>query len=183
MLVMSRQQLFTENTVTAVLPLMAEVNFANLAKLTRMWVVVVLANFSGTLIAALFCTFTPVLAPDLYHGMLDISRNMLGYSFVEMFFRGISAGFLITPRRHGLAYPRSRKRSVFVIVLMTWLISAGSFMHVVAGSVEGFLLVLSGDLPWQTMITGFEVRVLAGNIIGGTALFALIAYAQVMNEI
>jgi formate/nitrite transporter FocA (FNT family) len=33
------------------------------------------------------------------------------------------------------------------------------------------------------MITDFMVPVLIGNMIGGTALFALIAYAQVMDEI
>jgi formate-nitrite transporter family protein len=33
------------------------------------------------------------------------------------------------------------------------------------------------------MIGGFIVPVLIGNIVGGTALFALIAYAQVMKEI
>ncbi len=53
-------------------------------------------------------------------------------------------------------------------------------MPIVAGSVEGFLLVLLGWLP---MLTGFVIPVLAANIIGGTALFALIAYAQVMKEI
>jgi formate/nitrite transporter FocA (FNT family) len=181
MVVMSRQQLFTENTVTAVLPVMAELKLVNLAKLARMWVVVLLANFSGTLIAALFCTFTPVLTPDLYHGMLDISRAILGHSFTEMFFRGISAGFLIAAMVWLI--PGAESAQFFVIVLMSWLISAGSFMHIVAGSVEGFLLVLSGDLPLQTMITAFVVPVLAGNIVGGTALFALIAYAQVMKEI
>src|SRR5581483_321105 len=65
--------LFTEYTVTAVLPVMADINLTNLAKLTRMWAVVLLANFCGTLFAALFCTFTPVLSPYLYQGMLDIS--------------------------------------------------------------------------------------------------------------
>ena len=43
--------------------------------------------------------------------------------------------------------------------------------------------VLSGALPWHSMITGFVLPVLTGNIVGGTALFALIAYAQVMKEI
>jgi formate-nitrite transporter family protein len=33
------------------------------------------------------------------------------------------------------------------------------------------------------MIADFMVPVLIGNMIGGTALFALIAYAQVMDEI
>ena len=33
------------------------------------------------------------------------------------------------------------------------------------------------------MVTDFFVPALIGNIIGGTALFALIAYAQVMKEL
>ena len=33
------------------------------------------------------------------------------------------------------------------------------------------------------MIGQFVVPVLLGNIVGGTALFALISYAQVMEEI
>jgi formate-nitrite transporter family protein len=70
-----------------------------------------------------------------------------------------------------------------VIVLITYLIAAAGFMHIVAGSVEAFFLVLNGHLGVQPMITDFFVPVLTGNIIGGTALFALIAYAQVMKEI
>jgi len=66
---------------------------------------------------------------------------------------------------------------------MTWLIAAGGFMHIVAGSIEAFLLVLNGALQWLSMIGDFIVPVLIGNIVGGTALFALIAYAQVMKEI
>jgi formate/nitrite transporter FocA (FNT family) len=33
------------------------------------------------------------------------------------------------------------------------------------------------------MVADFFIPVLVGNIIGGTALFALIAYAQVMKEV
>ena len=33
------------------------------------------------------------------------------------------------------------------------------------------------------MVIDFLVPVLIGNVIGGTALFSLIAYAQVMKEI
>ena len=181
MVVMSRQQLFTESTITAVLPVMAELNLANLAKLTRMWVIVLLANFFGTLFAALFCSFAPVLTPELYQGMLEISRHIIGHGFGEMFFRGVAAGFLIAAMVWLI--PGAEGAQFYVIVMMTWLISAGSFMHIVAGSMEGFMLVLSGALPWHSMITDFVLPVLAGNIVGGTALFALIAYAQVMKEI
>lgn len=181
MVIMSRQQLFTENTITAVLPVIATFNTPNLAKMARMWAVVLLANFAGTLFAALFSTFTPVLSPELLNGMVDISRQILGHSWLEMFFKGIAAGFLIA----ALVWliPGAESAQLYVIVLMTYLISAGNFMHIVAGSVEAFLLLLNGELHWLTMLTGFLLPVLTGNIVGGTALFTLIAYAQVVKEI
>jgi formate/nitrite transporter FocA (FNT family) len=70
-----------------------------------------------------------------------------------------------------------------MITLMTYLIAAGGFMHIIAGSVEGFLLVANGDLGPLAMVTHFTIPVLLGNVIGGTALFALLSYAQVMKEI
>ena len=63
------------------------------------------------------------------------------------------------------------------------LIAVGGFTHVVAGSMEANLLVLSGDWAWWQMLWQFFAPVLIGNVIGGTALFALISYAQVMEEI
>jgi formate/nitrite transporter FocA (FNT family) len=42
--------------------------------------------------------------------------------------------------------------------------------------------VASPGGPWTPLVSSL-VPVLIGNIIGGTALFALIAYAQVMKEI
>jgi formate/nitrite transporter FocA (FNT family) len=181
MVVLSRQQLFTETTVTAVLPVMAEFNARNVVRLGRMWSVVLVANFAGTLFAALFCTYTPVLTPELHGSMIEISRHLLGHGLVETFFRAIAAGFLMAAMVWLI--PGAETAQFYVIVLMTWLISAGGFMHIVAGSVEAFLLVLNGQMPALAMLTQFVVPVLIGNIVGGTALFALIAYAQVMKEI
>jgi formate-nitrite transporter family protein len=181
MVVLSRQQLFTENTITVVLPVMAEFNLRNLGLLARMWAIVLLANLAGTLFAALFCTFTPVLTPELREGMLEISRQILGHGWLEMFFKGVSAGFLIAAMVWLL--PSADSAQFHVITLMTYLIAAGGFAHIVAGSVEAFLLVANGQLGVWPMLTEFTVPVLAGNIVGGTVLFAVLSYAQVMQEI
>ena len=79
--------------------------------------------------------------------------------------------------------PGANTAQFYVVVLMTYLIAAGQFMHIVAGSMEAFLLVVNGELGIWPMLTDFTVPVLLGNIVGGTALFALISYAQVMNEL
>ena len=181
MVVLSRQQLFTENTITVVLPVMAELTLANVGRLARMWGIVLAANVVGTLAAAIFCTYTPVLPPELKDGMLAVSGHLTNHTWWEMVFRGVSAGFLIAAMVW--LVPGSESAQFHVITLMTYLIAAGGFMHIVAGSVEAFLLVLNGGMTWWWMAGGFFVPVLIGNVIGGTALFTLIAYAQVMQEI
>ena len=138
-------------------------------------------NLAGTLIAALICSYTPVLRPDLLHGMLTISRGLLALGWWDRFFHAISSGFLIAAMVW--MKPSAENAKFSVITLMTYLIAIGGFTHIVAGSMEAYMLVLAGDWEWWRMIGQFVVPVLLGNIVGGTALFALISYAQVMEEI
>jgi formate/nitrite transporter FocA (FNT family) len=49
--------------------------------------------------------------------------------------------------------------------------------------VEAFLLVANGQQGVWGIVSNFMVPVLLGNIIGGTALFSLISYAQIMKEL
>src|SRR6185295_15631412 len=181
MAVLSRQQLFTESTITAVLPVAAEFTWKNVGRMTRLWAIVLAANLAGTLFAALFCTYAPVLSTEIYDDMLAISRDLLAYSWWEMVFRAIASGFLMAAMVWLM--PGAERTQFHVITMMTWLIAVGGFTHIVAGSMEAYLLVLAGDWAWWQMIVQFIPPVLIGNMIGGTALFALIAYAQVMDEI
>jgi len=181
MAVLSRQQLFTESTITAVLPLANDLTFANLGRTARLWAIVLAANLAGTLFAAVFCAYTPVLTPEVYGGMLSVSQSLLDFSWWDMLFRAIAAGFLMAAMVWLM--PGAERSQFQVIVLMTWLIALGGFTHVVAGSMEAYLLVFSGSWAWWQMLVQFMAPVLIGNIIGGTALFALISYAQVMDEI
>ncbi len=181
MVVLARQQLFTENTITVVLPVMAEPTRRNFANLARMWSVVLLANMVGGVFAAGFCMYTPVIGPELRDAMLSISRIMMENTWPQMFFKGISAGFLIAAMVWLI--PSADGAQFHVILLMTYLIALGEFTHIVAGSVEAFMLIASGEqTPWS-VVSGFTVPVLLGNIVGGTALFALISYAQIMKEL
>jgi formate/nitrite transporter FocA (FNT family) len=179
--VLSRQQLFTENTVTAVLPLLAAFTPRNFWRLCRLWVIVLLANMAGALVAALFFSFTPVLDADMQQAMLKISGHILNHDWLAMAVKGVAAGFLMAAMVWLL--PGAEAAQFYVIVMMTWLIAAGDFMHIVAGSVEAFMLVLHGDVGWGAMLFDFGAPVLIGNIVGGTLLFALLAHAQVMQEI
>lgn len=179
--VLARQQLFTENTIRAVLPLAAEFNLANVSSLGRMWGMVFAANMVGTLVAAAFCTFTPALTPALGAGMLEISRQMMLNGWAQMFFKAIASGYLIAAMVWLI--PSAEASQFFVVTLMTYLIGVGGFTHVVAGSVEAFMLLLHGEIGIGRLLGDFTAPVLLGNVVGGTALFALISYAQIMKEL
>ena len=181
LVVLSRQQLFTENTITAVLPLLKSFTALNLGRVIRLWSVVFGANITGALAASLFFVFTPALSPDLRAGALEISRAMIANSSSEMFIKGIPSGFLIAAMVW-LA-PNAEAARFHMIALLTYLIAVCGFTHIVAGSVEAFFLLLTGELPISQLLGQFMMPVLVGNIIGGSLLFALISYAQVMSEI
>ena len=79
--------------------------------------------------------------------------------------------------------PSAEGADFWVVTMATYLIAMGDLAHVVAGSTEAFLLLVNGEVGlWQT-VGGFLVPAFVGNMIGGTVLFTLLAYAQVKEEI
>lgn len=181
MVVLGRQQLFTENTITIVLPVMADRSLANLRALARVWSIVLAANMAGTLLAAAFCSFTPVLAPETLEAMKELGRGMIDKTLPQMFFYGITAGYLIA--NMVWMKPSAEGSQLALVAVMTYLVAIAGSAHIVAGSVEAFLLVFAGELGVGDMLLRFAIPVLLGNIVGGTVLFAMLSYAQVMKEI
>ncbi len=179
--VLARHQLFTETTITAVLPVAAELTVANLGRMARMWGVVLAANLSGTLVAAVFFSFAPVIGPDLRAAMVEVGGHMMSDAPIDMFFKAVGAGFMMATMVWLI--PSAEGAKFHVVVLMTYLIAIAGFAHIVAGSMEAWMLVLSGHMGFSGLTTGFAIPVLAGNVVGGTALFAVLSYAQVAKEI
>ena len=181
MVVLSRQQLFTENTITVVLPVMKQFSLANLGRLGRLWSIVFAANMQEPFSLRCSVLLRRCWRPNCAKGMLEISHHMMENDRSEMFFKGISAGFLIAAMVW--LVPSAETAKFHAVTLMTYLIAIGGFTHIIAGSMEAFLLVANGQLGVGMMIADFVIPVLLGNIVGGTALFALISHAQVMKEI
>ena len=53
----------------------------------------------------------------------------------------------------------------------------------IVGAAEGWLLVWTGHAGLGWAVGGFILPALLGNIVGGTGLFAVLAHAQVKEEI
>lgn len=178
--IMARQQLFTENTVTAVLPFMHKPTSGNFMLLLRLWGIVLLGNLLGTALAALAFNFMPVFDEPTQSAFSEMGNAVMENSPVEMFTRAIVSGWLVATMVWML--PAAGSAKILVIVLMTWLIAVGDTTHIVVGSVEIFYLVFNGEAAWYEFLWPFALPTLAGNIIGGTFIFALISHAQIRND-
>lgn len=178
--ILGRLQLFTENTITPVLPVLRKNSLATYACVGRIWLIVFTANLVGTLLAALLALTMPMLSPEQADAVLEISRHFAERDLYRCFASGIPAGFLVAAMVWMM--PSSQNFQFFTIVAMTYVIAVTDTSHVIVGSTELFILVLSGELS----ILAAALKILAtglGNIIGGTGLFALLAYGQVSEEI
>lgn len=176
--ILGRQQLFTENTLTAVLPVMHSCDRPSFVNLLRLWIAVLISNLAGAVAFAWVAAHTAVFRPDVKQAFLDIARESVGLSFSDALLRGIFAAWLIALVVWVLPFAEAGR--VAVIIILTWLVAIGGFTHVVAGSIEYLYAVASGAASWQSYLTGYLAPVLIGNIIGGTSLVAALNHAQVV---
>jgi len=181
MVILGRLQLFTENTITTVLPLMAAPSATMLTRMLKLWAIVLGANVVGAFVAASLFAFTPAIPSELLPAIKDLSEHALGFDPSTAFFRAIPAGILVAALVWTM--PQAGGSKLLVIVAFTWLIAAGDFAHIVAGSVEMWFLLVTGSTTAGDAIFAFFLPVLAGNVVGGTLIFALLAYGQVHKEI
>ncbi|MBY4892855.1 formate/nitrite transporter family protein [Rhodobacteraceae bacterium N5(2021)] len=181
LVIMGRMQLFTENTITTILPLAAERSMSCLVAVVQLWVIVLVANVVGAAVAAAFIVFGGALAPEIVTTINDLSYHATGFPPLEGFMRAIPAGILVAAIVWML--PSQSGSELLLIVLFTWLIAAGDFTHIIAGSVEMWVLLLQGDLVLGQALFSFFLPVLTGNIVGGTLVFALLAWGQVKSEV
>ena len=178
--IMARQQLFTENTVTAVLPVMQNPTLGNFSLLMRLWSVVLLGNIIGTGVAAWAFEHMPIFDEETRDAFVKIGMDVMKNTPVEMFSNAIISGWLIATMVW--MFPAAGAAKIVVIILMTWLIALGDTTHIVVGSVEILYLVFNGTLHWSDFFWPFALPTLAGNICGGTFIFALMSHAQIRND-
>lgn len=175
LVILGRQQLFTENTLTPILPLLRD--WSRLRNVARMWVVILVANLLGACVVALVLAKTSALEPRVHEAMIKIALESMQGSFYMKVLRGIFAGWLVAMIVWLLPFAEAAR--IWIIVILTYTISLGAFPHVIAGAVEAFALSWHGDISWAQAIGGFIVPTFIGNVIGGVALVSGITHAQV----
>lgn len=174
---MGRQQLFTENTVTAILLLLAHRSRRNWLRVSRLWGIVLLMNLLGTLIFAWGVGHTDVFSPETQAAFSHLGMRAIEGGFWTTMVGGIFAGWLIALMVWLL--PAAESARIWVIIIITSFIGLGELSHVIAGSVEALYIVMTGAATWGTYFGEFLIPALLGNIIGGVSLVAMLNHAQV----
>ena len=132
--IMGRMQLFTENTITTVLPIMQERTWRALMSMLRLWAIVLAANVVGAFAIAAMFVFSSALPAELMPAIEELSHHATGMGAAQGFWRAIPAGIIVALIVWML--PQADESAFLLILTFTWLIAAGDFTHIVAGSVE-----------------------------------------------
>lgn len=180
LVILGRMQLFTESTITAMLPLVAKPSLEALGRTMRLWGIVLGANLIGSALAAAAIAYGWPGEPAIRAGMIATALKITELSAVATFLNAIPAGFLIAIIAWSL--PNARDQAFFVIFAITYVIGIAGFSHSVVGSNEAFLLILTGRGDVVPIIFGFLLPAILGNLVGGAGLFSVLAHAQVSEE-
>ncbi|MDR5817805.1 formate/nitrite transporter family protein [Caballeronia sp. LZ033] len=179
--ILGRQQLFTESTLTAVLPVLTRRDFATLFKTLRLWAIVLFFNLVGTSLFAAILQIRGVFAPDVTEALAELAMTPLSAEFGVTVVRGVFSGWLIALMVWLL--PSARSARLLTILLVTYTVAVSKLTHVIAGSVEAAYAVMSGAAGIADYVFVFFVPTLIGNIIGGVSMVAIVNHAAIAPEI
>lgn len=174
--ILGRQQLFTKNTLTVILPLLRKRKIDMLGNVARLWAIVLSMNLVGAFAFAWMACHSNVFSPDVRLVFLKIGRAAIQPDFATLVWRGIVAGWLIALMVWLLPFAESAR--VWVIIILAYLVGLAQLPHVIAGNVETFYLIAAGELSFSNCIASYLVPTLIGNVIGGVALVAVGAHAE-----
>ena len=179
--VLGRQQLFTESTLTAVLPVLTARTTGSVLKMLRLWIVVLIANIVGTFLFAWLMAVPDLFNDEVTRSLTEVAQEALKDPFWPMAIKAMLAGWLIALMVWLL--PSAGQSRLLLILIITYTVAIAHFSHLIAGSVETAYLVMTGQISLGHYLGHFFVPTFLGNTIGGTSLVALLNHAPVREEL
>jgi formate/nitrite transporter FocA (FNT family) len=179
--ILAQQQLFTESTVTAMLPVLTRRSLAVFGATARLWIIVLVANLIGTWIFAGLLLPEGIFRDDVVRTLGREAIGAVPDGFGPTFLKAVFAGWLIALMVWLL--PSARSARLLTVLIVAYLVSLARLSHIVAGSVEASYAVMSGSIPVADYFVKFMAPTLLGNIVGGVALVALLNHGTVASEI
>lgn len=177
--ILSRVQLFTEHTATAVYPVLD--SRAEWDSLLKLWGIVIAGNMVGGLVSAGMLTAVDDVI-KASEGYLFLADHILSFPLDTLFFSAIMAGWLMALGAWIIMATHSTPGQMISIYIVTFVIGLAGLHHSIAGSVELFAAAFSSphvhllDLPVPIMV------MLMGNMIGGSVFVAVLNYGHIRHS-
>ncbi len=178
---LSRQQLFTTNTVTPVVVVLDE-DRSQLWNMLRMWGILFVANVLGALAFAFAVTHAEILPPAALDLILEEVAHKMENGFWVLALKGVIGGWLVAFVVWLVAASQDTISQVFFIWAPVFLIPATGLVHCIAGSTEVMIGVFVGETSFGEFLGGFLVPATLGNAVGGLILVTLLNYGQVIGS-
>jgi formate/nitrite transporter FocA (FNT family) len=177
--ILGRQQLFTENTLTPLLPILSKPTPGRIGRVGVIWGIVLVFNVIGALIGSAFLAFSHPMNVLAEAPMAQFGVQIMQHGMMTRFAQAIFAGWLIALMVWLL--PLAEVAGPLVIFAITYIVGIAEFAHIVAGSVEVFFAAWTGAVPWSSY-PSFFIPTLLGNVVGGVLFVTLIAFAQIVGD-
>ena len=178
--ILGRQQLFTENTLTPVIHVLRERRWDVFWNALRLWSVVLAANVLGTMVFGIGLYLADMFNPAQTAAMTAVAGHVVMQEFQDTLLSAVLAGWLIALMVWLL--PAAETARVAVIIIITYLVGLGGFSHIIAGSTLAFYTLATDITTLGAVLGNFFLPTLLGNIIGGVAFVAALNYAQVLPD-
>ncbi len=177
--ILSGTQLFTEQTATAVYPVLdKQISYKPLIKL---WLLVLSGNFVGTFGTSvlLYLSDSVILAGV---GFIDVGHHLLQYSSTEVFISAILAGWLMAQGGWLVMATPPNSSQIICIFIVTFIIGLGGLHHSIAGSAEIFSYLFHSPHPDFIGSLRFIICAVLGNLIGGSFFVGVLNYAHIKKS-
>ncbi len=174
--ILGRQQLFTKNTLTVILPLLRKKKIDIVFNVARLWVIVLIGNLIGAFVFAWLAGNSSIFSPEIRDTFSKIGQSSMKTDFWTIVIRAAVSGWLIALMVWLLPFAESAR--LWVIIILAYVVGIAQLPHVVAGTVESFYLVATGALGFWHSIGSYVLPAFIGNVIGGVALVAVGAHAE-----
>ncbi len=178
--ILSRTQLFTEHTATAVYPVLD--GRSKIKDLLRLWCIVILGNMAGGLVSAKLL----VLAEPVIHaqdGYRLLAEHVILFSSGALLVSAVLAGWLMALGAWIVLSTYSTLSQIVSIYMVTFVIGLGGLHHSIAGSIELFAAYFATDNLTLTEIATTIAVVLVGNLIGGSLFVAVLNYGHIRHSL
>lgn len=180
--VLGRSALFTEQTTSAVLPVLSR--RARPRQLFRLWGLVLAGNLVGTAIIAAFIALlgsaSGVVDPNV---LGQIAAKLLGHPWWVVLLSAIAAGWLMGLLSWLVVASRDTVSQIVVVVITTFVIGICNLHHSIAGSIEILMAIIAGAGPTLADYFAFAYLAIVGNAVGGAVFVALLKSGHVKASV